>query len=163
MSISGRWVTVQFVNHHKIISTVLFYYQSSIYPQYFIHTLPLAAREQKNMHFEVASILTAVTSWDPYDTHAEASKQSALESEYLLEIVPSLLNWSADRWKTLSDVIFSLMQKLKAKEDSTLTNVLTTIEKHGKLARIRVKLQEELKRKSSGPVNIDADLIAEFA
>ena len=113
---------------------------------------------------QVATILTAVTAWDPYDATFEDSKQSATEEgENLLEKAPPLLYWSASHWDALSTCIYALMEALDVGYNSTLESVFSSVILHEKLSRIRLELEEQLAKKSLGHVDIHADLIAQFA
>ncbi|KAI2504424.1 hypothetical protein MHU86_10013 [Fragilaria crotonensis] len=132
--------------------------------QYFLNSLPEPSRKTKELHVQVAAILTAVTAWDPYDTTFEDSKQSATaDDESLLEKAPPLVYWSAGQWDELSARIYTLMEALDVGYDATLESVFSSIILHEKLSKIRRQLEEQLAKKSSGQVDMHSDLIAQFA
>lgn len=112
----------------------------------------------------MATILTAVTAWDPYDTTFEDSKQSVTaDGESLLEEAPPLVYWSASQWDALSARIYRLMEALDVGYDATLESVFSSIILHEKLSKIRWQLEEQLAKKSSGQLDIHSDLLAQFA
>ena len=127
--------------------------------QFFIDSLGPTACEEKALHIQVARILTSVTSWDPYDTTFEDCKAPAAESNNLLENVPPLQYWLPERWDALATLLSTVAEKL---EQHDTANVFVAISLHHKLSRIRVHLERELATKSSGPANIDANLISQF-
>ena len=126
--------------------------------------MPEPSRKKKDLHLQVATILTAVTAWDPYDTTLEDSKQSATaDDDSLLEKAPPLVYWSPGHWDALSGRIYTLMEALDVGYDATLESVFSSIILHEKLSKIRRHLEEQLAKKSSGQVEIHSDLIAQFA
>jgi hypothetical protein len=121
--------------------------------------LPPAVRKEKEEHYLIAKILIAVTWGDAYDSSFQDSKPS----KNLLENAPPLVYWTAEHWDELCGLLCDLVQLIRAKQNGEYKNVLITIEMHQKLARLRKEVEGELSSKSSGPVNIDAKLVADFA
>lgn len=128
--------------------------------QYFLGTLSPEDQASRKTHCMVVNILAAVESFDPYDLTFEDSKLSA--DEDALDHATPLVWWSKQQWEILEERIFQLMEKCGATESALFQCVLNTILLNETLASIRCEVEEELTKKSSGPVVIDAHLVSKF-
>jgi len=131
--------------------------------KYFFSTLSPEDKESKEVHFRLTNILSAVESFDPCDLTFEDSKPSAAESSNSLSEDPTpLVWWSSEQWEELLNMIWNLMQHLEAEESPLLERVTESIRFHQALACIRIKVEEQLAEKSSGPLEIESSLISDF-
>jgi hypothetical protein len=130
--------------------------------KFFLKTLPEDLRNARRAHVVMATILTAISSWEPYDDTFEDSKKPAQDEDKLLHNMPPLMLWSFDDWEALSDHIFDLLNSIDANEDSQLEKIMMNIILHQTLAKIRATLESQVRSKSSGPVKISAENISEI-
>jgi hypothetical protein len=122
-------------------------------------------RHEKIPQSHIASILTAITAWDPYDITYEDSKPSSTSipsSLHGLDSALPLLYWSPKHWSSLSGMLSSIMEHFQIKYSTTLEKIMSCIILHEKLAILRVPLEMELAQKSSGPVTLDESMIKHF-
>mmetsp|Transcript_15658 Transcript_15658/g.24041 ORF Transcript_15658/g.24041 Transcript_15658/m.24041 type:complete len:388 (+) Transcript_15658:194-1357(+) len=129
--------------------------------QHFLSLLPQDLRRKKETNELIATILTSISS-SPYNIEFEDSKRSSSENLFEHMPAPPLTYWSFDHWEALSDLLFQLMSKIGAKEDSGLETVMQSISLNQKLAKIRSRLEEQLINDKSGPVKIQDDLLNDF-